>query len=141
MLTAVNDRNSDERRFYFFRIENKITNKFIGEIGYTVLKNTPFGKLVHLGYFIKQDYWNNGYTTEALKRVMEFAFEENNVYRVHTGCFKENIYSERIMKKCGFTKEAEFKEYTFHDGKIKDRVEYRMLKSEWEKMDFSRHTC
>jgi len=50
-----------------------------------------------MGYFIKQNLWNKGYTTEALKKVIEFAFPENNVYRIHTGCVKENIFSEKIM--------------------------------------------
>ena len=131
LMTAINDQNAKERKYYFFRIENNYTNEFIGEIGYTVVKNTPFGKLVEMGYFIQQHCWNKGYTTEALKRVMEFAFIENDVYRIQIGCNKENIYSERIMQKCGFIKEAEFKEYVFHDGKLKDRVEYRMLKKEW----------
>jgi len=133
LLNAINDQNSKERKYYFFKIENKSTNEFIGEIGYTVLKNTPYGKMVHMGYFIMEKHWNKGYTTEALKRTIEFAFNENNVYRIHTGCFKDNKYSERIMQKCGFIKEAEFKEYVFHDGKFKDRVEYRMLKNEWKK--------
>jgi ribosomal-protein-alanine N-acetyltransferase len=128
LMVAINDQNAKERKYYFFRIENNDTNEFIGEIRYTVLNNTPFGKLVEMGYFIQQHYWNKGYTTEALKRVMEFAFRENDVYRIQIGCNKENVYSERIMQKCGFIKEAEFKEYVFHDGKLKDRVEYRMLK-------------
>ena len=29
-------------------------------------------------------------------------------------------------------KEADKKEYEYHDGKMKDRVEYRLLKREWE---------
>ena len=133
LLNILNDQKLNERKYFVFIIEDKNSNELIGSIGYTVLNYTPFGKFVHLGYFIKQSYWNKGYTTEALKRLLKFAFEENNVYRIHTGCSKENIYSEKIMQKCGFTKEAEFKEYEFHDGKIKDRVEYRMLKKEWKK--------
>ena len=39
-------------------------------------------------------YWGNGYTSEAAKRVLAFAFEENNVYRVTTGCLAENRGSE-----------------------------------------------
>ena len=132
LYKVINDQGSSERELYHFVIEIKNTNEFIGGIGYTVSDNTPFGKLVHMGYFLLKDYWNKGYTTEALKRVMEFAFSENNVYRIHTGCLKENIYSEKIMQKCGFIKEAEFIEYVFHDGKFKDRVEYRMLKNEWK---------
>src|SRR5215471_6979159 len=73
LLRAINDIKSENRKLYFFLIENKLTNEFIGEIGYTVTKNTPYGKLVHLGYFIKENYWNKGYVTEALKRVIKFA--------------------------------------------------------------------
>jgi ribosomal-protein-alanine N-acetyltransferase len=131
LLKAVNDIKSKDRKFYFFVIENKVSNEFIGEIGYTVMNNTLYEKLVDLGYFIKEKCWNKGYVTEALKRVMEFAFEEDNVYRISTGCVKENIGSKKIMEKNGLIKEAEYKEYVLHDGKLKDRVEYRLLKNEW----------
>ena len=133
LIKTINDMKSKDRKYYFFIIENKINNEFIGEIGYTVLDNTPYGKFIELGYFINKNYWNNGYTTEALKRVIEFAFEENNVYRIKTGCIKENIGSEKVMQKNGFIKEGELREYIYHDGKIKDRVQYRLLRSEWKK--------
>lgn len=132
LLNAISESKAPERKLYAFRIEDKITNEFIGEIGYTVTENTPFGKMVHLGYFVKQKHWNKGYITEAAKKVIEFAFRKDNVYRIHTGCAKENFASEKVMQKCGFTKEAEFKEYFFHEGKLRDRVEYRLLKHEWE---------
>ncbi|GHT53170.1 N-acetyltransferase [Spirochaetia bacterium] len=131
LMKAIEDAKLKNRTFYFFRIENKLTKEFIGEIGYTVSQDTPFGKLVDMGYFIKEKYWNQGYTTEALKKVMEYAFKEDNVYRISTGCIKENIGSENVMKKCGMIKEGEFKEYALHEGKLKDRVTYRLLRKEW----------
>ena len=133
LIEIINDMENKDRKYYFFAIENKFTNEFIGSIGYTVLENTIYGKLVHLGYFINEKYWNMGFVTEALKTLIEFSFIENNIYRIHTGCFKENIGSEKIMQKCGFIKEAEFKEYVYHNGKLKDRVEYRLLKNEYKK--------
>ena len=128
----LNDQKSNERNYYFFVIEEKTKNEFIGSIGYTVLDNTSYGKFVDLGYFILENYWNMGFTTEALKKVIEYSFNENNVYRIRTGCLKENISSEKVMLKCGFIKEGEFKEYTFHDGKPKDRVQYRLIRNEWK---------
>jgi ribosomal-protein-alanine N-acetyltransferase len=133
LLKTIKDKDSEDRKYYFFLIEDKGTNEFIGEIGYTVTKNTPFGKLVGLGYFIKEVYWNKGYVTEALKRVTEFAFKENDVYRISTGCVKENTGSEKVMIKNGYIKEADYKEYVYHEGKLKDRVEYRLLRNEWKK--------
>ena len=132
-MKVIKDQETQRRNFYHFKIEDKETKTFIGSIGYTVIENTTYGKLVHMGYFILEKYWNKGYTTEAVKRVIEFAFDENSVYRIQTGCFKENKNSEKIMQRCKFIKEAEFKEYTLHDGKLKDRVEYRLLKNEWNK--------
>lgn len=64
---------------------------------------------------------------------LEFAFTQNNVCRVTTGCLAENKGSERVMQKCGLIKEAEHKDYEWHDGKMKTRLEYRLLKSEWGK--------
>ena len=136
LLRVIFDQKSSDRKFYHFAVESRDNGEFIGGIGYTVLSNTPFGKLVNVGYFIFEKFWNRGFTTEALKRVIEFAFNESNVYRIHTGCLKENKYSEMVMKKCGFIKEAEFFEYVFHDGKFKDRVEYRLLKKEWQKLSY-----
>jgi ribosomal-protein-alanine N-acetyltransferase len=133
LIKSIEAANSEDRKLYFFRIENKNTKEYIGEIGYTVTKETPFGKIVDMGYFTKEKYWGNGYTTESLKRVIEYAFEDNNVYRISTGCIKENKGSEKVMIKCGMIKEAEYKEYQFHESKLKDRVEYRLLKHEWKK--------
>ena len=126
------DMKSPDRKFYFLHIELKDNHEQIGSIGYTVINNMPVGKNVHLGYFTYPKFWGNGYTTEALKKVLEFAFTQNNVYRVTTGCLSENKGSERVMQKNGLIKEAEHKDYEWHDGKMKTRLEYRLLKYEWE---------
>lgn len=128
---AINEIDNPNRKYYFLRIEDKDTKEHIGEIGYTVTAFTPLGKVVGIGYFIRQKFWGQGYTTEALKEMIHFAFEENDVYRISCGCIKDNIGSEKVMLRCGMVKEAEFKSYVWHDGRMKDRVEYRILKSEW----------
>lgn len=125
------DRDSPERRFFFFHMETKDTQKQVGSIGYTVTANTPVGKIVNLGYFTYPEFWGSGYTTEALKAVLEYCFTEDNVYRISTGCLAENRGSERVMQKCGLIKEAEHLDHEWHDGEMKTRLEYRLLKREW----------
>ena len=122
----------DERRSrFFFRIEDKQTAAHIGEIGYTVSTWTPLGSIAEVGYFIHPAHWGKGYVAEALRAVMDFAFSQGGVFRMTAGCIKENEGSERVMRSCGMTKEGEFKLCTLHDGKLKDRVAYRMLRDEW----------
>jgi len=129
--TVLDDMKKSDREFYFLHAELKDSHEQVGSVGYTVTGDTPMGKMVHVGYFIYPKFWGKGYTTEALKRVLEFAFLDNNVYRVSTGCLAENIGSERVMQKCGLIKEAEHIDYEWHDGKMKTRLEYRLLKKEW----------
>ncbi len=129
----LSDQAAPSRRFCFLHMELKGSHEQVGSIGYTVIDSTPVGKLVHLGYFTYPKHWGNGYTSEALKRLLEYAFTENNVYRVTTGCLAENRGSERVMQKNGMIREAERPDYEWHDGKLKIRLEYRLLRPEWEK--------
>ena len=104
-----------------FEHHELMSNEYIGEIGYTVNKETPLGKIIGLGYALKEKFWGKGFATEATKKMIEFAFEKDNVYRISAGCLKDNIGSEKVMVKCGMIKEAEFKEHTFHENIMKDR--------------------
>jgi len=130
--TAITEAQSPNRTKYFFTIQHAATGAFIGSIGYTVTDATPLGKIVGVGYFILPEHHSLGYTTEALREVIRFAFEEDGVFRIETGCLTENKASERVMQKSGFIKEAERKQAKWHDGKMKDRVSYRLLKDEWQ---------
>lgn len=73
---VLEDMKKLDRKFYFLHMELKESHEQVGSVGYTVTDNTPAGKLVHAGYFTYPKFWGNGYTTEALKKVLEFAFTE-----------------------------------------------------------------
>jgi len=132
LCAAIAESKKRNRAKYFFAIEHGATGAFVGSVGYTVTQTTTPGKLAGAGYFILPAYHGLGMTAEALGEVLRFAFEEDGVYRMGTGCLAENRASERVMQKCGFIKEAEYKSLVWHDGRLKDRVEYRLLRDEWE---------
>lgn len=129
---VLEDAGREDRTFYFFHMELKDSHEQVGSIGYTVQARTPAGKIVHAGYFTYPRFWNNGYVTEAFRKVLEYAFCEDGVYRVTTGCLAENAGSESVMRKCGLIKEAEHVDWEWHDGRMKTRREYRLLKHEWK---------
>ena len=128
---AIEEAMNPNRTKYFFAVELMETGAFIGSIGYTVEEVTPVGKIAGAGYFFLPEFQGKGYTTEAFKEVIRFAFEENDVFRLKTGCFSDNKASERVMQKSGLVKEAEYKSCAWHDGNMKDRVSYRLLRGEW----------
>ena len=128
----IDDANSNSRKIFMFWVEDIAAKEYIGEAGYHVMMDTAHGKMATIEYFIKEKFWNNGYTSEAMKRIMEFAFTENNVFRFIGQCFRENAGSEAVMKKCGMVKEGEFQMFALQGDQLKDSVQYRILKSEWE---------
>jgi [ribosomal protein S5]-alanine N-acetyltransferase len=135
LYEAIKESHLENRTKYFFAIIEKATNNYIGEIGYTVVIDCPYGKVVNLGYFILPIHWGKGFVTEAARAVMDYAFTSGNVIKIETGCIKENVGSERVMKKVGMIKEAEFVKHVLLHSKLYDRVEYRLLKEEWEKLE------
>jgi len=129
---AIAEANQPCRTKYFFTVDHRETNRYIGTVGYTVIQTTPIGKVVDAGYAILPEYRGQGYATEALRALIRFAFEEDGVFRFVAGCRTENQASEGVLQKCGMIKEAEFKCHTWHEGQMKGRVEYRMLRDEYQ---------
>ena len=68
----------------------------MGVIGCTITDATPLGKIVHMGYMMLPEYHGLGYMTEAVKKVIEFAFIQDDCIRITTGCHKENDASEGL---------------------------------------------
>lgn len=115
-------------RFCIARKENDV---LIGGCGYDITAETPVGKVAYLGWFILPGFQNKGYVTEAAKRVLEFAFLQDNCVRVATGCYRDNIPTQKVMKKAGFRKEAEKIQAQWHDGQMKDRLEFAINRNEF----------
>jgi ribosomal-protein-alanine N-acetyltransferase len=132
--TALSENTRPDREKYFFAILERETGRYAGEIGYTVNVKTPKGHMAGLGYFLLPELHGRGIATEAAREVLRFAFEEGGVVKVETGCIRENIASEAVMKKLGMKKEADLRSHVWHDGRFKDRVEYGLLKEDWAKI-------
>lgn len=88
-------------------IELKETNEIIG--GIDVVKLNKKYSTCEIGYCIGSKFWNNGYTTEALKKVIEYLFLECNLYLIEAHHHKTNIDSGKVMKKAGMIKECELR--------------------------------
>ena len=104
---------------------------FIGSIGYTITNTTPLGKIVHMGYMLMPEYHGRGYMSEVTKKVIEFAFTKDDCIRITTGCIKEHEASRKVMEKAGFRKEGERIKAQYHEGIMKDRLEYALNKDEF----------
>lgn len=59
-----------------------------------------------IGYFLDEKHNGKGYTTEAVKLLVEHAFNEIKLHRIEAGVMPHNIGSIRVLEKSGFHKEG-----------------------------------
>lgn len=74
-------------------------------IGYVQL--VPINCGIEVGYHIAKEFTKNGYATEAVKAILEYAKTEKKLEIVYGICVSENTASKRVLEKCGFKKEYE----------------------------------
>ena len=100
-------------------------DKMLGVIGHYRIK--PEHYRAEVGYMILPEYHGKGITTEAVQCVVDYGFNTMQLHSIEGVIDPENDASQRVLQKCGFVKEAHFKEYEFYDGKFIDAVVYSKL--------------
>ncbi len=58
--------------------------------------------VTEIGYGILDEYQKQGYATEAVAAMMEWAFQNPNVTAIEAEAEDDNIASKRVLEKCGF---------------------------------------
>jgi len=87
--------------------------------------------MVHIGYCIGRAWWHQGITSEAMKAVMAFFFEEVGVNRIEARHDPRNPNSGKVMAKCGMKYEGTLRSSDRNNQGISDACYYALLKSEW----------
>ena len=62
---------------FTYVIINKQTDEFIGSIGFV-----DEGGRVFIGYVIAEEYWGNGYTTEAARKIVAWLKQQEEIFRI-----------------------------------------------------------
>ena len=90
-----------------------------------------------IAYRVNPEYWNMGITTEAVKEVIRFIFENTELDRLNGRADVRNFASNKVMEKCGFIKEG-----TIRQGKMVsvycDYNIYGLLREDYKSMQRKR---
>ena len=104
---------------YYWAVELKETNEVIGSINCVNvdIKN----KTCELGYAFGSKFWNKGYATETLNKIIEYLMNDEGYYTIYSSHLSLNSASGKVMKKCGMK----------YEGRLKNR----MINKNTEKYD------
>jgi ribosomal-protein-alanine N-acetyltransferase len=86
-----------------------------------------------IGYWLGIKYHKQGYGSEALGKIIDFAFNVLKLRRLEAGVLVGNTSSGKLLEKFGFKKEGIKRKACIYkaDGKIKDEYIYGLLSEEY----------
>lgn len=83
-----------------FAVFTKYNNSFAGSFSLLSIDNT---ENIHLGYALLKPYHGKGLATELVKASFDYVFRTIPNESVHALTVAENIGSQKVLLKCGFT--------------------------------------
>lgn len=117
--------------YVFFAIISKDENKHIGNI-----KIGPINRIhnfADVGIVIgERSYWGKGFATEAIKLVVNYAFNTLNLHKLTAGVYANNVGSIKAFQKAGFLVEGRRKKHFSLDGNYVDGMLLGIIHLGWK---------
>ena len=114
--------------FYQWAIELKGLGEPIGSIAVAHLDEKT--ESAELGWCIGRAWWHRGYTSVALRAVMDFFFDTVGVNRVESEHDPENPHSGMVMRKCCMKYEGTLRQAVRSNRGVCDACWYALLRGE-----------
>ena len=117
LIQGMIEKESEGSRQYA-SIVHKDSGKIIGNC--MVFNFNREAKHGEIGYVINSKYWNNGYCSEVIKIISDYAFEYLKLHKLHARVVDTNRASSKVLEKNGFELEGRLKDYYYIEEKYYD---------------------
>lgn len=114
--------------WFQFAIEVKADGQLVGDCALHVDRTGQQGEI---GFTLARHHQGNGYATEAVTRVCDYAFRDLRLHRLVAICDCRNQTSVALLERLGFRREGHFLENIFFKGEWGDEYLYAMRQAEW----------
>ncbi len=126
-----NRRTKISHRLVFCQRTGGAPGRIIGQIGVSGIVRGAF-QSCFVGYWIGQPFARHGYTTEALRLALRFAFRTLKLHRVEANIVPRNRASKALVKKLGLRYEGTSRRYLRIAGKWADHEHWAITVEEWK---------
>jgi len=96
-------------------------------------RETQDSHVASLGWAINPQFQNQGYASEAARRLIRFGFEELKLKVIYATCDTRNVASFKVMEKVGMTSVGFIKGHMEVKGYLRDTYRYEITQSEFSK--------
>jgi RimJ/RimL family protein N-acetyltransferase len=114
--------------WFQFAIELKETAALIGDCA---LKVEQDGRQAEIGFTLAREHWGKGYASEAVSRLLDYAFGNLGLHRVVAITDRENEPSIALLERLGMRREGCFVQNAWFKGRWASEYLYALLEDEW----------
>ncbi|MDQ0189180.1 GNAT family N-acetyltransferase [Alicyclobacillus cycloheptanicus] len=111
---------------YSFGIFLSESHELVGLVSLTEVVRGPY-QSCWLGYYLDQGHNGHGYTTEAVKLVVKYAFQVLGLHRIEAGVMPHNVGSIRVLEKARFLQEGLNKKNVLINGRWRDHLHFAIV--------------
>jgi len=105
-------------------------------VGTTELRLALRAERAELGIAIHdKTWWGKGLGTDAVRLVVDYAFEELNLNRVELTTDEDNARAIRCYEKVGFVREGLLRKHRLVEGRFGNTVVMGILREEWQPLE------
>ena len=102
---------------------------FCGVIGvYT--KEAEYAHAAELGYWVAQEYWNQGIASKAVTEFTELVFATTDIQRLYAVVSAPNLASIQVMNKAGYSLEGILRKSVQKQGQFYDEHLFAKIRCE-----------
>ena len=83
-----------------------------------------------VGYVLGREHWGGGYMLEAMKALVDHAFDQLGLRRLEAEIDPRNVASARLLERLGFAKEGHLRGRWDSKGEISDSGLYGLLRTD-----------
>jgi len=114
---------------YSFLLFREDDDKLLGGV---TLSNVRRGvaQSASLGYWVGERFARQGYMTEGLHAILDFAFERLALHRIEAACLPANRASQALLRKIGFQDEGYSRQYLRINGRWQDHRLFAVLQGD-----------
>jgi RimJ/RimL family protein N-acetyltransferase len=111
----------------YFGIE--VDGDLIGEAGLHRIDH--FSRCCELGIGIGREYWGKGFGQDAVRTLVDYAFEHLNMNRIGLYVLAEDPRAVGAYRKAGFVEEGRLRQHAWVRGRYEDELLMAVLREEW----------
>lgn len=119
------------RELFQWGVTQRDTGEVVGTC--TLWRIDRAHRRAEIGFALGREFWGQGLMSEAVERVIRFAFQTLKLHRLEADADPRNARSLRLLQRQGFRREGVLRERYFVAGEAQDAVVLGLLLPDWRR--------